>query len=160
VEQADTFLGLILDNPTEGALAAALVEVPEGPASLLAVLHDRFVHAGEGFGSLENDPLFWRVVAIATTTWSGAERDTFAKTTMFHAAAPDAYRWMAPLVRVLFRPLDAERLILAAVERGDARARVCASHLAYHLFDGTIDYAMSEIGARRLKLADPLRADD
>ena len=155
VDSADAFLGKILDDPTDSGLAAAVADDPLAADALWAVLHDRFVNAGEGFGALEGDPLFWRVVVIAAATWSDAQRARFAAETLFAAAAPDVYRWIAPLARSLYRPIEAERLIIAAIERGDATTRMNASHLAYHLFHGDPDYAMTEVGARRLRASDP-----
>ncbi|MFO0744490.1 MAG: hypothetical protein U1F43_02310 [Myxococcota bacterium] len=158
VGRAADLVGRIVDDPTEHGLAAAVAADPGSLDALFAVLRDRFVERGEGFGDLEGDDTFWRIIAIALTTWAPALRERFAAEVLFKAAAPDAYRWIAPLARALYRADAAERLVLAAVERGDAATRVNASHLAYYLFDGSPEYALSDIGARRLADADPLRS--
>lgn len=156
LDRASAFIERFIDDPTERGLAAALDADAAASEALLAVVHDRFVAGGPGFGELEEDPMFWRLAILAATTWTPEQRQRFADATLFRAAGPDAYRWLAPLARAVFRADQAERIILAAIERGDAATRVNASHLAYHLFTGDAGYALSEIGARRLRDADPL----
>jgi hypothetical protein len=158
IDRVGDLIGRLADDPSERGLANALGADPGAEEALLEFLHARFVRAEEGFGALEQDDMFWRLVAIAATTWSPAQRRRFVDETVFAAAAPDAYRWLAPLVGALFHPEEAEREVLAVVERGELKARINASHLAYHLFDG--DYALAMIGRKRLRDSDPLRSRD
>jgi hypothetical protein len=160
IDRVGDFIGRLVDDPSERGVALALEADPGAGGALLEFLHARFVLAEEGFGRLEDDAMFWRLVAILASRWSGAERQRFLAETLFRAAAPDAYRWLAPLVAALFTPEEAEREVLKAIERGDLAARVNASHLAYYLFDGTPEYALSEVGRKRLRDADPLRTGD
>lgn len=148
----------LIDDPTEDGLAAALSADPGARDAVVGYLEARFVRGEPGLDELEGEDIFWRLLAIAASTWTREQRERFVRGTLFSALAPDAYRWLAPIAKTVLPPEEAEREVLAVIERGDEKARVNASHLAYHLFTGEPEYALSEIGQRRLADADPLGA--
>ncbi len=148
------FVDKLLDDPTDVGLAAALEANPGAGRALIDYLESRFV-ALDPMSGVEETPQWWTMLEILAATWGAEDKAEFLRRIGLRLGSPDGYRWVASFFREVFPVAEIEPWLLRGIEEGDARERENASHLAYHLFDGTPGYRLSPEGQARLSAADP-----
>ncbi len=146
------FVSAFVDDPTMEGLEAALARFPEAPANLIDYLESRFV-ACIALADVEQSESWWTMLAILASKWTAADKRALQDRVGFRAS-PDAYRWLAGFFRDAFPVTEIEPWLLAGIESDDHATHEGASHLAYHLFDGTPGYLLSEAGQARLEAAE------
>lgn len=146
------FIDAFVDDPSIEGLDAALARFPEAPARLVTYFESRFVDGVELSG-IEESQSWWTMLSILASKWTPADKQSFL-TQVGLLAAPNGYRWLADFFRGAFAVSEIEPWLLAGLEGDDFGQREAASHLAYHLFDGTPDYALSAAGQARLEAAE------
>jgi hypothetical protein len=86
--------------------------------------------------------------------FSDTDRQALLARIGLDVASPDANRVLSVFVRTAFPVETIEPWLIHGIEHGTQRQRVNASHLAYHLFDGTPGYAPTDAGAARIAAAE------
>ena len=151
-EGVANFVSAFVDDPTMEGLDAALTRFPDAPSKLIDYLESRFVDC-VALADVEQDGNWWTMLAILAAKWSADDKRALQDRIGFRAS-PDAYRWLAGFFREAFSVLEIEPWLLAGIESDDDATHEAASHLAYHLFDGTPGYLLSEAGQARLEAAE------
>lgn len=152
-ENVGRFVDTLVDDPTAEGLTAALVQHPGAGAHLVDYLESRFVRL-EPMAGLEKEAVWWTMLEILAAKWSSEDKAAFLQRVGLKLASPDGYRWLGAFFRDAFAVSELEPWLLNGIENGSSSERENASHLAYHLFDGTEGYQLSPEGEARLRAAD------
>ena len=142
-ETLEDFFLMLVDDTTEEGFAAASVRHPEAGEALARFLEQQFV-LGEAPEPLMQATVFWKTLGMILSKMDEAERDQLVDTVVFRVANPEAFRVIAPLLRVAIPPERMEDLVIDKLKTGTPLEQRNAYDLDYYLFHaGGSSYRMS-----------------
>ena len=148
------FFEALIDDPTEEGLAAAVAAHPTAPSALVSYLEARLVRLEPDEAEFEHSEAWWMALEMLVHHFTDADRQALLDRIGLDVASPDANRVLAVFVRAAFPVEIVEPWLVRGIETGTPRQRINASHLAYHLFDGSPGYTPTDEGAARIAAAE------